>query len=155
MANNFETSFKKGLEAAEAASKINKEIDSILEELDRQIESASGGKINIVCKQKRDNLSALGGLLSASPFEPIKYKNYIVAINRAAAEREEDLATFERASHGYPCYLSYGDQTVYCNDKEALEKQLSIMLADVNIGKKLTRLINWPVLPTTDLSDEE
>ncbi|MGF6518638.1 hypothetical protein ABH912_006104 [Pseudomonas sp. BT76 TE3572] len=155
MAINFENSFKKGLEAAEAATKVNMEIDLIFKDLDDQIKSASDGKISIVFKRKRDSLGALAGFISNSFQEPMKFKTYIVAVNEAAGGKEEDLAVFERASHGYPCHLSYGDQAIYCNDKAALEKQLSTMLANVNIGKQLTRLLNWPVLSAPDPSDEE
>jgi hypothetical protein len=157
MAVNFEDSFKKGLEAAEAATKVNQEIDSIFKDLDSQIRSASGGKVSIILKRRRDSMSSLASFISSAttPLEPIKYKTYIVAVNEAAGGKEEDLATIERASSGYPCHLSYEDQAVYCSDKTALEKQLSFMLSNVNIGKQLTRLLSWPVLPLPDPSDEE
>ena len=70
MAINFENSFKKGLEAAEAATKVNMEIDLIFKDLDDQIKSASDGKISIVFKRKRDSLGALAGFISNSFQEP-------------------------------------------------------------------------------------
>lgn len=155
MTSNFESSFKKGLEAAEAASKVNTEIDSVFKELNDQILSASDGRISIELQRKRDNMAALTSLLTDGFQDAAKLKTYIIAINEAAGSKEEQLAQFERASAGYPCRLNYEDQGIYCNDKIALEKQLSAMLANVNIGKQLTRLLNWPVLPASDLADEE
>lgn len=150
---NFEASFKKGLEAAEAASKVNLEIDSVLQELNDQINSASDGRIGIELQHKRDSLAALTSFMSKG-FQDAKTKTYIVAVNKSAGKKEEELAEFERASTGYPCHLIYEDQEVFCNDKLALEKQLSMMLSHVNIGKQLARLLNWPALPASGQVDE-
>lgn len=152
---NFETSFKKGLEAAEAASKVNLEIDLVFKDLNDQINSASGGKIIIELQRKRDSMAALASFMAKGFQDTVKTKTYIVAVNEAAGKKEEELAQFERASTGYPCHLIYEDQEIYCNDKIALEKQLSTMLSNVNIGKRLARLLNWPVLPLPDPADEE
>lgn len=155
MSINFENSFKKGLEAAAAASKVNLEIDSVFEDLNDQIRSASGGKIGIELQRKKDSMAVLTSFMTKGFQEATKTKTYIVAVNEAAGAKEEDLANFERASTGYPCHLSYEDQEIYCNDKVALEKHLSTMLSNVNIGKKLARLLNWPVLPAPEIADEE
>jgi hypothetical protein len=154
MAANFENSFKKGLEAAEAASQVNLEIDSVFEELNNQIHSASEGRIKFELRRKRDNISALSSLVANGFDSPIKVKTYIVAINDAA-KKEEELAQFERASTGYPCHLDYEDQKIFCNDRSALEKHLSIMLSSVNTGKKMARLLNYPTRSSPDPADDE
>jgi hypothetical protein len=155
MAVNFENSFKKGLEAAEAASRTNLEIDSVFKELNEQIQSATSGRIGIELKRRRDSMAALSHFITAKGSPDIKPNTYIVAVNKLAGGKEEDLAQFERASAGYPCHLSYEDQEVYCNDKLALEKHLSTMLSNVDIGKQLARLLSLPVISSSGTSDEE
>lgn len=154
MSINFEQSFKKGLEAADKAFQINKEIDSVFTELSTQILALTEGVIDIGLQRKRDNNATLASIFKSGPTEPATFKTYIVAFNSGAGNKEEDLAEFSRSSSGYPCHLKYDDQEVFCSDKRALENQISNMLANVNIGKKLSRLMAWPQLPLAE-DDED
>jgi hypothetical protein len=154
MSVNFEDFFKKGLLAAGAADKTNHEIDSVFQELNDQISIASDGKLAFTLERRRDLTVSLAAMLRPDLSEYNKLKTYLIAKNTLAG-KEETIGEFDRASTGYPAHLKYDDQEIYCNDKQALERNLSSMLANVNVGKQLARLLNWPILPEVDSADDE
>jgi tripartite-type tricarboxylate transporter receptor subunit TctC len=43
--------------------------------------------------------------------------------------------------NGYPCIITLADKEVSCEDRQALEETLKLMLASPDVGEKILRLI--------------
>lgn len=145
---DFKNSFAIGLEAAaEAAAKIA-EIESVFQDLNSQLSDASGGKIEIIRKARSRNpfLSAVRAKSSLAEMDlDGDGSTHIFAINPLSDVRaEEDLAAWSVDSRGYPCKIVFGGQHYFCEDKAALEKVLSVLLAWPETGKAFQRLMNLP-----------
>ncbi|QXH77457.1 hypothetical protein [Pseudomonas salmasensis] len=146
---DFKNSFDLGLKAAEAAAAKLAEIDSVFEEMNRQISEASEGKIAISRESRYSN--SINALLGAGIFsnnkksEKPELTTYIVAKNPLSeSSTKADIGEIETNKKGYPCEIRFGSDKFLCEDKVALEKVLSIMLSDPDVGKELARLINLP-----------
>ncbi|NWB91590.1 hypothetical protein [Pseudomonas agarici] len=153
---NFKSSFDQGLKAAASAAAVHAEIDSVFSEMNTQISEASDGKINIFRETRYDHgfnsLIGMGIFSGATNKQSAKIEKttYIVARNPLAqGSNKGDLGTVHTHKDGYPCEIKIGDDRYICEDKPALEKILSVMLSDTDVGKTLRKLINLPS------SDEE
>ncbi|SCZ38081.1 MULTISPECIES: hypothetical protein [unclassified Pseudomonas] len=146
---NFKNSFDLGLKAAaDTAEKIS-EINSVFEEMNAQIMEASGGKIAISRETRFDTtmetLLGLGMFSQKKLIEKSTTTTYIVAANPLSTKtKKADIGQIEINKNGYPCEIKFGNDRFVCDDKQALERILSVMLADADVGKEFTRLINQP-----------
>ncbi|HEX8586912.1 hypothetical protein [Pseudomonas sp.] len=147
---NFKASFDLGLKAAEAAAVKMAEIDAVFDEMNSQISEACDGKIEIY-KEKRyvnpiQNIlghGIFGGNNGSGKVETI---NYIIARNPLAEKNVKiDIGEIDISKNGYPCQIRVGAEKFICEDKTGLERVLSLMLADPEVGKELTKLINSPL----------
>lgn len=146
---NFKNSFDLGLKAAADTAEKLAEIDSVFEEMNTQIIEASNGKIEIY-RETRTNKSMetiLGmGMFSTKKLNEINTTTtYIIARNPLSTKkRKADIGQIEFDKNGYPCEIKFGHDKFRCDDKQGLERVLSLMLADPDVGKELATLINQP-----------
>ncbi|SDR36969.1 hypothetical protein SAMN04490186_5696 [Pseudomonas grimontii] len=153
---NFKNAFDQGLKAAADAAAVIAEINSVFDEVNTEISAASDGKVNIRRETRSDRTSMaalLGlGLFSSKQPEPeIKYITYIVAINPLAeSSNKADIGQVDIDKRGYPCEIKFGGDKYLCEDKKGLERVLSLMLSDPEVGKQLSKLIRLPVASIQD-----
>ena len=133
---DYDEHIKKGLEAAQEAFDAQKEIETIFEDLNKAL-SAYNIRISIVERTEKTINEYLATL--NNPFAQKKYKKYIAA---SKENKERTLAIWTQDSKGYPCTLSYDNNTYSCHNKEALEKNLASMMANTIVGEKIFHLIN-------------
>ncbi|WP_024778265.1 hypothetical protein [Pseudomonas corrugata] len=153
---NFKNAFDQGLKAAADAAAVIAEINSVFEEMNTEISAASDGKVNINRETRTDGASmaailGMGIFASKPPAQEIKYITYIVAKNPLAENNNKaDIGQVNIHKKGYPCEVKFGGDKYICEDKKGLERVLSLMLTDPEVGKELSRLIRLPIIATQD-----
>ncbi|ASF46086.1 hypothetical protein [Methylovulum psychrotolerans] len=140
---DFIAAFNKGLDAAQIAEKNKREINSVFDELNKQLANATKGNVNIQIREceKAPDFNPLGG--SRIDFRNIKYQA-ICAINPLfpfPVSPTKEIATWSQDRTGYPCKISFGTKEHYCEDKVALENALALMLQDPIVGENLAELM--------------
>jgi hypothetical protein len=141
---DFIAAYKKGLNAAEIADKNQREIDSVFDDLNKQLAAATDGKVKIIIKG--NYMSGIRAFLAQAD-EDLKVinKKYtpsdekILALN-PLTKVEEGLAYWSQDRYGYPCKISYDNKVNICEDKSALEKTLATLLQDPIVGAALYKL---------------
>lgn len=146
---NFKNSFDLGLKAAADTAEKLAEIDSIFEEMNTQVTEASEGKIEISRETRIDKTieTILGmGIFSTKKLNEVSTTTtYIIARNPLSTKkRKADIGQIKFNKNGYPCEIKFGSDKFHCDDKQGLERALSLMLADPDVGKELAMLINQP-----------
>jgi hypothetical protein len=152
---NFKNSFDQGLKAAANTAEKIAEINSVFEELNTQISEASDGKIEISRETRIDRtietLLGIGIFANKKQIEKSTTTTYIVATNPLSTKtRKVDIGQIEVSKNGYPCEVKFGSDRFHCDDKQGLERALSILLADPDVGKELTKLITQPTEADTE-----
>ena len=140
---DFKQALSIGFDAAEKAKNNQQEIDNVFLELNNQINEVTKGQITI----DRSEFSAENTLDIIGTIDSV-FKNIgrawggqvITAKNEKFPEKVKKLAKWEKSNLGYPCKLTYSNQLIICEDKEALESALAEMLTDPDIGRILYSL---------------
>ena len=131
---DFITAFEAGLNAAGIADKNKREINSVFEELNKQLAKATDGKVNIELRTP--------SLLRLIYAEQSKKNQAIYAFNPLIKSADaKELARWNLDPNGYPCKISFSNKELYCGDKSALERTLADMLQDPTVGEALSKLI--------------
>ena len=124
--------FQQGLSAAEETDRTRNEINSIFDELDKQILEKTSGKIKI-SRQERIESPVFPDIFGPK----IRY-NVICAFNPKVEESPTKvLANWTQDRRGYPCKIEWEGTTLICEDGEALKNALAELLADPLVGEKL------------------
>lgn len=136
---DFIEAFKEGQTAAEIAKKNNQEITSVLNELNKQINKATDGKIRI----SLSSLS-LADMLGRDKYTDLLERGrYINAENSLVSNSpKKELVKWEQGREGYPCKITIGNKQHYCEDKTELENTLALMLQDPIVAKVLNNLMS-------------
>ncbi|MDD1607455.1 MAG: hypothetical protein LUQ18_02920 [Methylococcaceae bacterium] len=138
---DFIEAFKEGQTAAEIAKKNNQEITSVLNELNKQINKATDGKIRISLSPEIIRLSdkpSLADLVGRG-----RWGRYIDAENSLIPNSpKKELVKWEQGREGYPCKITIGNKQHYCEDKTELENTLALMLQDPIVAETLTYLMS-------------
>jgi hypothetical protein len=141
---DFINSFNKGLSEAENAQKNRAEINATIEELSKQLERTSGGKLLVSVKGFKEAVpfasllgSALTGYSDAKKYQAICATNPL-----AESPTETELARWAIGRAGYPCTIKLGTDEWICGDKNALEQYLKYLLQDPIVGEKLFAVMN-------------
>lgn len=140
---NFVEAYKNGLNSAELAKKRKIEINSVFDDLNRQLNEATNGKISISrinsSEVKKTNHIRLGSLPEIILYSAIAAENPVVK-NSA-----RELARWYQDRAGYPCKITLDSKTMYCEDKKGLENALAQLLSDPVVGETLRNLQNLPL----------
>ncbi|MEE1882840.1 hypothetical protein V0R55_22010 [Pseudomonas soli] len=153
--SNFKDSFGRGLQAAEIAASLNAEINSVFQALNKDISEASGGKIKIHREIKVNLPNFVGtrrltgamvsGLLSDISKNDDGYNKILASNPLARDSKSHEIAKFKQHRNGYPCEVVFEDEKIVCDDKPALERALSYMLSDAEVGRKLQNLMSLTI----------
>ena len=103
--------FRQGLDAAEAADRARKEIDTIFADLNRQLKKATGNKIGIDRREYEYKApQSIWDTLSLKlPPKPKEKYWAIAAFNPSVSESPvKQLARWSIDRAGYPCKIAWG-----------------------------------------------
>jgi hypothetical protein len=147
--SKFADAYKAGIDAGQQAIESIQEIDSVFEELDREISSMNGGKLSIIRKEKTykrkvmrklTNLEKSLGIMGPSPYyeEEISYNAIVLKRDKD----EIEIAEYEMSETGYPITLKWSNREEGCWDKDALTETLEEILAFPATGKAVVKLLS-------------
>jgi len=138
---DFSESFDIGISAAEDAEARRQEIADVFYDLNEQLVTPTEGKILI----ERVEFYEPRKSFKVSLFE-VRPSYWAIAAKNPLAELSNnvELAKWKQDRAGYPCKITFGDEAIYCEDKEALERGLSVLLRDPVVGEALRNLMNRP-----------
>ena len=140
---DFKASFTAGIDAAKIADKNRAEIQSVFDEVNKQLSEVTNGVIyldrkNYFVKNTLQDIAAIANL------RPRETYWAIVATNPKHIEAEEkQLAKWKMDKNGYPARIFIDDYQIACEDRKALEKALQELLSDPTVGEKLFSLMNF------------
>jgi hypothetical protein len=137
--NDYKSAFSEGLKAAERANAARKEIDQVFKDLNTQLSDITEGRIHVIREQRARN-STLKLVITLEP----DYYWAIIAYNpKVGSSPNKELCEWEMGSAGYPCKMIWSGNTHYCENKQALEATLSVLLKDAIIAEKFWFLMNY------------
>ena len=123
---DFFESLRSGMSAAEVAEKNKQEIALVFEELNRQLAAGLGGQVLIEVRTATNVVAEFlygkGAIFASNPREPSK--------------ESKKLAGWRSGLKGYPCIIALADKEISCEDRQALEETLKLMLASPDVGEK-------------------
>lgn len=127
-----------GLDAAKSAEANRAEIDSVFDELNKQLLSATGGKVKIQRLEFREPWKY------TKDFQPVSY--FALAVCSAnQTVKPTEIAKWTMARSGYPCEIELnGNGKWYCEDKSGLETALGTLLQDPLVGETIQKYIRMP-----------
>tara|TARA_R110001583_G_scaffold9243_3_gene43926 strand:- start:868 stop:1341 length:474 start_codon:yes stop_codon:yes gene_type:complete len=144
---DFRKSFSAGINAAKVAEKNRDEIQTVFDEVNKQLEEVAGGTLSIDRKRYYVN-NAIQDLAAIANFKQREVYEAVIAFNpKASGSAEKELANWKMSNDGYPCRIYIGSNHISCEDKKALEGAIQELLRDTAVGEKLYQLMSLPILP--------
>lgn len=135
---DFITSLRAGMSAGEIAKKNKQEIEAVFAELNRQLTDGFGKQVRIDIKTSSD-VKTIHDIFNGQ----FAGRSEIVASNPQDPDAKQvALARIRISAGGYPCNIIMRDKEIACEDRQALEATLQVMLASPDVGEKIVRLIN-------------
>lgn len=126
--SDFKSALKQGFDAAERAKLARKEIESVLNNLQKDILESSDGKLLISLQQLADH--QLGAVFGYPSF----FWALVAQNPKVKNSDSRELAKWKNTSNGYPCTITWGDQERQCQNRVALEECLAEMLRTPEVG---------------------
>ncbi|MCI5164607.1 MAG: hypothetical protein D3903_00615 [Candidatus Electrothrix sp. GM3_4] len=154
---DFKESFRQGMQAAKTVDEDKKEIQTVFDELNRQLYEQSEGEL---CIERKDFFmkGVLQNVVDVLNAKRIKKYSAIAASNPKIPEADAiELARWKTDRNGYPCQIDLDGEQMYCEDKIALENTLNELLRDPEVGAKLYKVMTQdvPINDKTDNNTEE
>lgn len=159
---DFKKSFRKGQEAVEQSEASRQEILDVFSDITKQISEVTGLQIFIQPGYMTRKIGGGGfiaginltaGIQSALVGIPMPKDNSIIALNNSNG-KEARLAGWETESNGYPCTISWANESYRCHDRQSLEEHLADLLEDVFVAEKIRNLMNEELENESDAADE-
>jgi len=136
---DYKTAIKEGIKAAQQVDWAKREIDEVFKQLNQQLTEFFKGKI-VIQRRSIERTKSVEELFS-SPFGSTLKYDAIVALNTTIPDsKPRELASWSMDKMGYPCRISWIGQEHFCEDKEALENTLSMLLKEPFVGQVLSVL---------------
>ena len=151
----FGDAFKRGQNAADRATRANKEVDEVIQAVAAEVFAATEETIAIkIEKHPFASLVEPIAFLKGISARRDEFK-FVGARNVEAMDRSPvELATWTRSEAGYPCTLSYGETEVHAHDRVSLESAFAELLASPHAGTRLQELLNRERPPLTTGHDD-
>jgi hypothetical protein len=150
---DFKKALEEGISAAQKADFERKQIEEVLEELDRQIAQATGDKVRI---QRMEIPPSLVDFFRPEARRESSYWAIAAYSTKVPDKSEKELAKWSVAPSGYPCKVAWGNTIRYCEDRESLELTLADLLRDPEVGQKIHSLMEpGPVPPKSAAPEQE
>lgn len=138
---DFIQSIKAGINAAETAQRNIAEIESVLDELNRQLADLSSGRVGVRPIKFQEPVD-----IFFKPTEAFRRKTYWgLAVTSKNGAPPKEVARWEVSTSGYPCTISLNPGTYVCTDKKGLEAALIELLKDPTVGGEIHRRMRTPV----------
>jgi len=152
---DFKKSFAAGIDSAKIAEVNRAEVQSVFNEVNKQLEEVTAGTIFIERKVYYVN-NTIQDLAAIANFTPREVYHAIVASNpKVPGSSEKELANWKMAKDGYPCRIYLGSDHIVCEDKIALEGAIQELLSDTAVGEKLYQLMNLQIPKEESVDDDE
>lgn len=135
---DFAAAFKQGQEELSQRTAAARELSQVVEDLDRQLRSATGGRLSVSLAE--------AGANDARPDNPLVVLVQALLNGRSTlvarvGNAQATLASFHLPNKAWPATLRYGSVQVLCLDRASVENELSRMLATPTIANELARLL--------------
>jgi hypothetical protein len=141
---NFKNSLSVGVEAAKVAAENKREIDELIQDVNRQVEEAYDGKVHFgvwnLTKRVRRNDAAANIFMDVLNFVNVEYKG--LCITNYDNKEPISLVEWKVSENGYPCIIKYDDREAYCYDKDDLISEFSTLLSDIKTGKAILKQLD-------------
>lgn len=141
---NFVEAFQDGLRAVEAANRAKHEVKEVFDELNKQLNMETNGKLRVILSQFEMPDLGLGWSQLGHYFatKPKQYYWAIAAFNPDAGEASmKELAQWSQDRAGYPCKITSGGTESICEDRIALEEGLAELLRDPLVAETLVKVM--------------
>ena len=154
---DYVSAFKEGAMAAEKAEIARKSITEVFDDLDKQIQGGSEGKLAI----ERSEFERSGQdpwFEKIALFSKAKEKYWVIAAYNPTVHPSplKKLAEWNEDRAGYPCTIEWADKQQVCEDRKALEESLLELLKDPEVGEILSSLSRLePSSPEEDSASSE
>lgn len=154
---DFSGAFKQGLDAALQAEVSRMEIRGVIQDLSRQINIATDGRLEIEILQynpaaqlfnyftSTKQLATLSPpQASPQPEEPKETSGLWICARNVKSNDDSflRLAKWEQPHEGYPCTITVSGKESRSHDKESLQNTLAAMLSDAWVGERLRQLLS-------------
>ena len=150
---DFKKSFSAGINSAKAAEANRADIQSVFDEVNKQLEEVTEGTIFIERREYYVN-NTIQDLAAIANLKPREVYHAVVALNpKVPKSSEKELANWKMSKDGYPCRIYIGNNQIVCEDKEALEGAMKELLSDTAVGEKLYQLMNLKI-PKEESEDD-
>ncbi len=145
--NGFAKFVNLGLNAAIIAEQNKAEIHQVFDELNRDLAQHWDGKLQIV-------LEGAAGSTFMRPARQLE-RGSIAAYNPHGFSRKPVvLAEWRMSEMGYPFLIDTPHKEVYCENRQALIKELQTMLASPSVGKHIQEVLAQEVTPELEYENE-
>jgi hypothetical protein len=152
---DFKKSFAAGIDSAKIAEANRAEIQSVFDEVNKQLEEVTDGTVFIDRRQYYVN-NTIQDLAAIANFKPREVYHAVVASNPKVPESsEKELANWKMSQDGYPCRIYIGSNHIVCEDKKALEGAVQELLSDTAVGEKLYQLMNLQIPKEESENDDD
>lgn len=132
---DFKESFNIGMAAATQAEENHAEVQRIFDALNRDLGEITNGLVQFdICEFEEET-----GPLSIKLFD--RTYDAVAVRNPKAGSSWLELAKWEQDSSGYPCKIHLPQGIKYCEDQDAVSSALSSLIAEVDVAKKIRRLM--------------
>jgi len=136
---DFLKAIQDGVRAAELADRARTEIDQVFDELNKQMQAFSNGKVCIsrllfpVTDQDGDPVEDGRGNVETE---------LGIGLHTRNKKHRRWLAQWISPHTGYPCRIRTEQLILTCDDKPGLEESLSEVLRDPKVGEAVQQLMN-------------
>lgn len=136
---DFLKAIQDGVRAAELAERARTEIDQVFDELNKQMQAFSNGKVFIgrlpfpVIDQYGEPVEDGRGDVETE---------LGIGLHTSNKKRQRWLAQWISPHSGYPCRIRTDQLILTCDDKPGLEASLSEVLRDPKVGEAVQQLMS-------------
>ncbi|ELY1862432.1 hypothetical protein QZR43_09800 [Serratia marcescens] len=148
---DFMGSINDGLNAAKKAEANKQEITEVFDELNAQLGMATGGTVKVkrrsFYKEVPTTYASVAARMIADSIINSPRETYdalaISHVNKEYGFDDVEIAKWNLDKNGYPCVITLRSSELYCEDKEALEKALSELMRDPEVGTAVLKCMNF------------
>ncbi|MBN3988712.1 hypothetical protein ACMFFK_09560 [Serratia marcescens] len=149
---DFMESINDGLNAAKKADENKNEINSVFDELNFQLGKATNGAAKVIRRAfyKEINTTTYANIAAKMIGESLlnqQRETYLALaishVNKEYNFNDVEIAKWNIDKNGYPCVITLRSVELYCEDKEALEKALSELMRDPDVGTAVFNCMNF------------
>lgn len=146
---DFMGSINDGLNAAKKSEANKNEITAVFDELNIQLGMATGGTVKLIRSSfiKEVGYASVVAKMIGDTIPIHQRETYLALaishVNKEYNFNDVEVAKWSIDKNGYPCVITIRSAELYCEDKEALEKALSELMRDPDVGTAVLNCMNF------------